>query len=119
MKVIKSWTMYKAMKYQVETYPGDVGNLLDLYNLIAGKEGDDCANFWRRECMKDYEEHLESEGEIQMWLVNEVSDDWSVSGKLLAVVSDRATAKAIARHYYKLNTQKHDYIIQAEPMRWV
>ena len=119
MKVIKSWTLFEAMKYQVETYPGDVGNLLDLYNLIAGKEGDDCANFWRRECMKDYEEHLESERKIQMWIVLETYAWSDMIGEIIAVVGDRATAKSIARHHYKLDTQGHDFIVQAESMRWV
>ena len=118
MGVIKSWTMFEAMKYQVETYPGDVGNLLNLYNLIAGKEGEDSAKFWKRECLRDYEEHLDSRQKIQMWIVSETCDDWTVPLKTIAVVDDRAVAKAIARHHYKLDTQKHDFIVQAEPWRW-
>lgn len=119
MRAIKSWTMYEAMKYQVETYPGDVGNLLNLYNCIAGKEGDDCAKFWRRECLKDYEEHLEAESKIQLWIVAETCDWSDKIGKTVAVVGDRATAKAIARHHYKLDTQGHDFIVFEEPWRWV
>ena len=119
MGAIKSWTMFEAMKYQVENYSGDVGNLLNLYNLIAGKEGEDNAKFWKRECLRDYEEHLDSRQKIQMWIVSETCDDRTVPLKTIAVVDDRAVAKAIARHHYKLDTQKHDFIVQAEPWRWV
>ena len=118
MRAIKSWTMYEAMKYQVENYSGDVGNLLNLYNCIAGKEGDDCANFWRRACLRDYEEYLEAKSKIQMWIVFETCDWSDTIGKTIAVVGDRATAKAIARHHYKLDTQGHDFIVYEEPFRW-
>ena len=123
MRAIKSWTMFEAMKYQVETYPGDVGNLHNLYNLIAGKEGEDNAKFWKRECLRDYEEHLEAEREIQMWIVSRVYNNWMLPSKTIAVVDDRAVAKAIARHHYKLErhhgTQRHDFSVEPEPMRWV
>ena len=123
MRAIKSWTMFEAMKYQVETYPGDVGNLHNLYNLIAGKEGEDNANFWRRECMSDYNEHLEEEQKLQMWIVDRTYNNWMLPNKTVAVVGDRATAKAIARHHYKVErpygTRRDNFSVYPEPRRWV
>lgn len=110
-----SWDLFKAMKFQVTEFQHDCGmNLAEMFATV--KAGD---RFWRNQCIGDYEHEEDLKRELGFWIVERARnmyDDMSGRLEIVAVVSDRAIAKAIARR-----ERRKGYIAYAcsEPTRWV
>lgn len=105
-----NWKTFKAAQYEVAEYFSDHGmNLAEMCKAVR----DDA--FWRIECLHDFEEKLRSIGEMRFWIVQTVDNFWE-SGKTVALVPDRASAKSVMRHFEKLG---HKCCVYPEPERWV